>query len=82
MIDANPYLDKLGGTRAAARALGLASATVHSWRANGLPKWRVAAVQAAVDALTSSPKGAAIPPAPTAGAAVMVAPASSGEAAD
>lgn len=72
MIDANPYLDKLGGTRAAARALGLPSATVHSWRANGLPKWRVAAVQAAVDALTSSPS-AAIPPAPTAPAVADVA---------
>jgi len=44
MTAAGKIIDVLGGTSAVARALGAPPSTVSSWRKNGIPHWRWAAL--------------------------------------
>ena len=38
-------IEAFGGTRDAARALDCPPTTVQNWKSNGIPKWRVPAIQ-------------------------------------
>ena len=38
---ADPLIKHLGGSTAVSKMLGVPVSTVHSWRSNGIPHWRL-----------------------------------------
>ncbi|MBY9062323.1 hypothetical protein K7957_05185 [Sphingomonas yunnanensis] len=44
---AEKIIDALGGTTPVARLMGSPISTVHSWRKNGIPPWRLAQLRVA-----------------------------------
>lgn len=50
----HPVIDGLGGTTAVAKMIGAPVTTVHAWRKNGIPPWRLEQLKVRAAALGKS----------------------------